>query len=73
MYNEIVYVDCRFADGRVITTDPFTNPGTLGAPPPPIPDEQYRQGAREWLSTMRHAVPPFDGITFTIRRTTVRA
>ncbi len=69
MLDEIVDVDCQFSDGRVIKAGPFTNPGSQGAPPSPIPDDTYRQQAQEWLSTMGAAQFPYSGITFVVRRT----
>jgi hypothetical protein len=61
-----IYADC-LRDGKVIRTYDFLCPATLGPSAPPS-NEQLISEAKNNLSNERLAAPPFEGITFQVRR-----
>jgi hypothetical protein len=61
------YVDC-FRDGKLITTYEFLCPGSLALPPQPPANEKLILEAKTNLTDERLAVPPYEGITFKVRR-----
>jgi hypothetical protein len=63
---ETIYVDC-ISDGAVFRTYEFGTP-ILGVPGIPPSDEELKAHAETNLTNERLAFPPYDAITFRVRR-----
>jgi hypothetical protein len=67
MGDTTVFVDC-VREGKVLRTYDFLVPATIGGPSEVLPTEHFIGEAKYNLSIERLAVPPFNGITFKVRR-----
>ena len=60
-------VDCK-RSGELLASYAFSQVETAAGPPPPPSRESLEKDAKENLSQEGLAFPPYDGITFHIRR-----
>ena len=61
------FVDCKRGE-TLLATYEFSQGVTAAGPPPPPPRESLEAQAKEALTCFGLASPPYDGITFHIRR-----
>ena len=62
-----IYVDCLYDNGTVLRTIPYLLPATAAGPSAPQPNEKYILDAKNDLSTLGLAWPPYEGIKFQVR------